>query len=349
MVHFDPNAAPDDDAGIFGLPHTEKDSSLVLLPVPWEATTSYGGGTSKGPSAILAASGQIDLYDSDVEKPYEPGIFMRPESAAVLGWNRQAKPAARKVIESVGKKKKDLAVEKALRTVNGLGDKLNDWVHRETKSILGEGKIPGIVGGDHSVPLGAYKAAAEMSGEFGLLHFDAHADMRNAYEGFVWSHASIMRNAMSNVSQISKIVQVGIRDFCEEEKDYIEELGPRAKVFLDRELNERRFRGEPWIKTAQDIVAELPTRVWITFDIDGLDPKLCPNTGTPVPGGLSFAEAAYIISIVAISGRTIIGFDLVEVAPGKSGEWDANVGMRLLYKLAAWTFVSRGLSQPHKR
>lgn len=343
VLDFDPSSAPDADSGVFGLPHQEKDAALVLLPVPWEATASYGGGTSKGPAAILKASAQIDLFDGEVEKPYEPGIFMRPESKEVRAWNKTAKAAAQKVIAAGGRiaGRKDL--EKALKTANKLGGKLNDWVYAQTKGLMKAGKIVGMVGGDHSVPYGAFRAAAEIHGSFGLLHFDAHSDTRDAYEGFLWSHASIMRNALNDIPQIQRIVQVGIRDYCEQEQEFIDGLGARAKVFFDRELASRRFAGEPWTKTASAIVAALPEKVWITFDIDGLDPKLCPHTGTPVPGGLDFNEAVHLIGLTARSGRTILGFDLVEVSPGPKDEWDANVGMRLLYKLAAWTLVSQGL------
>jgi len=348
MLDFDPNAAPDADSGVFGLPHEEKDAALVLLPVPWEATTSYGGGTSKGPAAIYAASGQVDLFDGDVVKPYVPGIFMRPESKEVRAWNKTAKAAAQKVIAVGGNLDGNKALIKALKTANELGGKLNEWVRRETKALMDAGKIVGVVGGDHSVPYGAFQAAAETHGKFGLLHFDAHSDTRVAYEGFTWSHASIMYNAMENIPQISKIVQVGIRDFCEQENEFLHALGGRAKVFFDRELTDRRFRGEPWAKTCEEIVAALPDKVWVTFDIDGLDPRFCPHTGTPVPGGQEFSEVNYLLGALARSGRTIIGFDLVEVspAPGGKDEWDANVGMRLLYKLIAWTFVSRGLCKP---
>ena len=348
MLDFDPNAPPDADSGVFGLPHQEKDAALVLLPVPWEATTSYGGGTSTGPAAILEASGQVDLFDGDVIKPYVPGLFMRPESKEVRAWNKTAKAAAQKVIKVGGNiaGRKDL--QKALRTANDLGGKLNEWVRRETKALMDAGKIVGIVGGDHSVPYGAFQAAAQTHGKFGLLHFDAHSDTRVAYEGFTWSHASIMYNAMENIPEISKIVQVGIRDYCEQEHEFLLALGDRAKVFFDRDLTARRFSGEPWAKTAQEIVAALPEKVWVTFDIDGLDPRFCPHTGTPVPGGQEFSEVNYLLGVLAKSGRTIIGFDLVEVAPDPRGkdEWDANVGMRLLYKLAAWTFASRGLCKP---
>ncbi|HAZ09414.1 MAG TPA: arginase [Elusimicrobia bacterium] len=348
MLDFDPNAAPDAGSGVFGLPHKEKDAALVLLPVPWEATTSYGGGASRGPAAILAASGQIDLFDGDVIKPYEPGIFMRPQSKEVRSWDRAAKTAAQKVIKAGGMVTDRPALQKALQTANDLGGRLNDWVGRETKSLLDAGKIVGLVGGDHSTPYGAYQAAADKYGNFGLLHFDAHSDARVAYEGLVWSHASIMYNALENIPQITRIVQVGVRDYCEQEHEFLHALGQRAKVFHDRDIAAARFEGRSWTAIATAIADMLPDKVWVSFDIDGLDPKLCPHTGTPVPGGLEFSQVSHLLGLLARSGRTILGFDLVEVAPAPSGrdEWDANVGMRLLYKLAAWTFVSRGYCKP---
>jgi agmatinase len=348
MLEFDPNAPADEDGGIFGLPHQEKDAALVLLPVPWEATTSYGGGTSKGPAAILAASGQIDLFDGAVHKPYEPGIFMRPESKEVRAWNKTAKAAAQKVIKAGGRVDGNKGLQNALKTANELSVKLNGWVKAETLALMKAGKIVGVVGGDHSVPLGAFSAAADVHGAFGLLHFDAHSDTRDAYEGFTHSHASIMRNALDSTPLITRLVQVGIRDFCEEEQSYMDAQGRRARLFTDRWMNEGLYAGKTYDSLCAEIVAELPEKVWVTFDIDGLDPKLCPGTGTPVPGGLELAQAEHLIAAVAKSGRSIIGFDLVEVspAPGGKDEWDANVGMRLLYKLAAWTFVSRGLRKP---
>ena len=347
MADFDPDSPAAADGGVYGLPYSEKDAALVLLPVPWEATVSYGAGASKGPSAMLAASAQLDLFDPEVERPYEPGIFLRPESKDVRLWNRKAKAAALKVLrgDGAGGPKR---LEKERAAVDELGAKLNAWVRRECAALMRSGKIVGVVGGDHSAPFGAFQAAAEAYGEFGLLHFDAHSDTRAAYEGFEWSHASIMRNALDRIPRVRKLVQVAVRDYSSREHEYLRSLGTRAKIFFDHELRRRRFAGVPFARTAEDIVSALPEKVWISFDIDGLDPKLCPHTGTPVPGGLDFAEACHVLSTLARSGRTILGFDLVEVAPSPDGgdEWDANVGMRLLYKLAAWTFVSRDLRKP---
>jgi agmatinase len=343
---FDPNSAASPDSGIFGLPYSESEAKLVFLPVPWEATTSYGGGTSEGPAAILEASKQVDLFDLDTVKPYEPGLFMLEESTEVRKWNEEAKALAAKIIERGGDIAGHSELERALARVNALGDRLNQWVATESERILSSGKILALVGGDHSVPFGAFQAVAKHHPSFGILHFDAHSDTRDAYEGFTWSHASIMRNALDRIPQIKRLVQVGIRDVCEEEITYCRGEGARVSVFFDRDLQLAKQAGKSWVEVARKIVADLPNEVWISFDIDGLDPRFCPNTGTPVPGGIDFAEANLIVRELVKSGKKIIGFDLNEVAPDLSdreNEWDANVGARMLYKLTGWTLASHGM------
>ena len=345
---FDPNAAASGDSGVFGLPFSEKEAALVFLPVPWEATTSYGAGTSKGPRAILEASRQVDLYDYDVLKPYEPGMYMLRESPKVRAWNKKAKKAAQAIIDVGGDIGTSAKLKSSLKQVNELSEQLNRYVYSETKRIMKAGKIAGIIGGDHSVPLGALRAVAESTPSFGVLHFDAHSDTRDAFEGFKFSHASIMRNVLETIPQVKKLVQVGIRDFCEEEFEYLKSEKSRAQVFFDRDLAKRKFEGHSFWDTCRDIVSALPGEVWVSFDIDGLDPRFCPHTGTPVPGGLDFNEAIQIIWMVAHSGKKIIGFDLNEVSPdlkNKQDEWDANVGARLLYKLSALTLASQGKAQ----
>ncbi len=344
MQDFDPNSAASEDSGIFGLPYSEKEASLVLLPVPWEATTSYGGGTSNGPAAVLEASYQVDLFDDEIEKPYTPGIFLLPEAKEVKKWNTEAKKKAKGIIAAGGNIGKNAKLKQALRDVNVLSEKLNEYVFEETTRLLEAKKIVGLLGGDHSIPFGAFEAAGNIFGKYGILHFDAHSDTRIAYEGFTHSHASIMHNTLENVPAVEKLVQVGIRDFCEQESQYVNSQGKRVSVFYDSAIAKRKFQGATWDTIAQEIVEALPKQVWVSFDIDGLDPRFCPNTGTPVPGGLDFREANYVLSLLVKSGRKIIGFDLNEVAPDPkaANEWDANVGARLLYKLCGWTLASQG-------
>ena len=340
---FDPNAPAGADSGIFGLPFTEDDASLLLLPVPWEATTSYGGGTSEGPSAILEASKQVDLYDLDVEKPYAPGIFLLPEPADIAAFSAEGKAEAAKIIEAAGVVEGNAELSVALARVNELSKKVNQLVFEASAKVLDRGKFLGVVGGDHSVPLGALAAVARKEKSFGVLHFDAHSDTRDAYEGFTYSHASIMRNVLEEIPEVTRLVQVGIRDVCEEEMSYVAAQGERVRCFTDRELSRRRIGGESFASITKSIVDALPQRVWVSFDIDGLDPRFCPHTGTPVAGGLDLSEAVYVLSEVVRSGRVLVGFDLNEVAPGPEGdEWDANVGARLLYKMCGFLFASHG-------
>ncbi len=344
-MEFDPNAPAQPGSGVFGLPHGEEDALVVLVPVPWEATTSYGGGASEGPRAILEASAQIDLYDLDVEKPYVHGIHMLPEPEGIVAWNGQAKALAERVVEAGGAGDEP-ELRAAVARVNELSGQVNAWVEHETARLLDAKKIVGIVGGDHSVPYGAIKAmAARKKGGFGVLHFDAHSDTRKAYEGFTHSHASIMHNVLEDVPEVKKLVQVGIRDVCEEEIGYTRERSGRVSVFFDRDIARRKLDGEKFSAIAREIATELPDEVWVSFDIDGLDPRFCPHTGTPVPGGLDLHEVVAILREVVRSGRKLIGFDLNEVAPNPGDaedEWDGNVGARMLYKLIGFTLASQG-------
>jgi agmatinase len=340
---FDPNGPALEGSGIFGLPHSPDDAAFVLIPVPWDVTTSYRAGTAKGPAAILEASKQVDLFDVETGRPYARGIAMTDASPEVIEKGFDARRDAERVIEVAGAVEGDDSLIAALGRVNALGDWLNRWVGAEVERWLDRGKTVGVVGGDHSVPFGAIQAIAKRHPGVGVLHIDAHADLRDAYEGFTWSHASIMHNVATRLPDVERIVQVGIRDLSEDEHACIASSAGRIVTHFDAVTKGERFGGRSWASQCDAIVQSLPKEVYVSFDIDGLDPALCPHTGTPVPGGLSFEEASYLVGVVAKSGRSIVGFDLNEVAPGPEGdEWDANVGARMLYKLVGWAAVSAG-------
>jgi agmatinase len=270
---------------------------------------------------------------------------MLPESADLRAWNNEARLLAEGIIEAGGNIAGDAELESALAQVNAISARINDVVYLDTKRLLSQGKIVGLIGGDHATPFGAIRAYAETFPGLGILHVDAHADLRHAYEGFEHSHASIMENVTRLIPGVSKLLQVGIRDFCEEEITRIAESQGRITTLFDVQLARGRMQGRLLDVFAQ-AVGKLPRDVYVSFDIDGLDPALCPNTGTPVPGGLSLLEASALVGMIAQSGRRIVGFDLNEVAPGEEGdEWDGNVGARLLYKLIGWTLISQGLSK----
>ncbi|HEU4521999.1 MAG TPA: agmatinase family protein, partial [Thermoanaerobaculia bacterium] len=266
------------------------------------------------------------------------GIAMLDIPKNISRWNRQAKLVAKPVIEKGGAV--DRKTRAAAEKVNATGEAVNQWVYDETASLLGRGKMPVILGGDHSVPFGAIRAYAEKYPGLGILHLDAHADLRNAYEGFTWSHASIFHNVMTKIPQAGKLVQVGVRDLGHAESRMIESSGGRIVTFFDADLAARKERGESFASIADSIAAALPDRVYLSWDIDGLDPTLCPGTGTPVPGGLSWNEATGLLRAVVRAKKTIVGLDLCEVSPGET-EWDANVGARLLYKMIGYALMSQ--------
>lgn len=342
MSTFDPNGVAIANGNFMGLPYTAGEAQIALIPVPWDVTTSYRPGTSRGPEAILEASLQLDLYDADLPDAWENRIVMPEPAGEIMKKNEALRPVAETIIKHLaeGGADNDEEIALLLKKVNEGSEWLNRWVAAEAGRWLDKGVIAAIVGGEHSVPLGLIETLAGRFPQLGILHIDAHADLRDAYEGFASSHASIMFNALKN-RNISTIVQVAIRDFCQDELD-LALADDRVKQFTDSDLNNRLFHGETWAALCDEMVGLLPGEVYISFDIDGLSPELCPNTGTPVPGGLTFRQAEFLLRRVVQSGRRIVGFDLCEVAPGVDGsEWDANVGARILQKLCNFTALSQ--------
>lgn len=332
---FDPNGPAGDHSGIFGLPYSEKEADLILIPVPWDVTVSYSTGSGKGPAAILEASKQVDLFLMDIPNAWENKIYMVPVPEDLRKQSKKVRKYAEQYIEMFidnPQASKTSEGKEILTVVNSACEEMNNWVYSQSKKYLKARKKVGLIGGDHSTPLGLITAIAETT-EFSILHIDAHCDLRKAYEDFAYSHASIMYNALKN-KNITNLVQVGIRDWCQEENDLIKKSRGRVKAYFDENLKNETYNGKNWSTICDEIIQQLGKRVYISFDIDGLDPKLCPNTGTPVPGGLEYHQALMLIKKVVASGRKIVGFDVVEVAPGKEDEWDANVGARLIYQMA---------------
>jgi agmatinase len=338
---FDPGAAARPDSGIFGLDCTPDEARVVLVPVPFEATVSYGGGAAEGPAAILHASRQVDLFDLETGRPYAQGIALLEGAEEVKAWSEEARRLAEPII-AAGGVGDDPALKAACAKVEAFGDRVNAWVAERVERWLAKGKLVGVIGGDHSVPFAAIEAHAKKYPGLGVLHVDAHADLRDAYEGFRWSHASIFYNVKERIPEVARVIGVGYRDLSEEEHAILT-TDPRFEAFHDPWLRRRLHEGAPWTEVVAEVVSRLPQDVYVSFDIDGLDPVLCPSTGTPVPGGLSFAEATALFRGIVESGRRIVGFDLTEVAPDPEGtsEWDGNVGARLLYKLIGFALKSQ--------
>ena len=335
LSQFDPNSVGNPNNNIFGLPFTEEEARLVIMPIPWEVTVSYNAGTARAPEHIFKASLQVDLFDPEYKDEWKQGYFMRSSDRKILMKSDYLRKEAELYINYIAGGEDVNANKfmcKTLKEVNAGGLLLNEWVYEQTKDLMAAGKLVALLGGDHSTPLGYFKAIAEKHGDFGILQIDAHCDLRVAYENFVYSHASVMYNALKEIPQLKKLVQVGIRDYCEEEWNFINANTDRVATFFDKDIKERLYEGDSWQKITDQIIDQLPANVFISFDIDGLDPKLCPHTGTPVQGGFETEAIFYLFKKIQKSGRRIVGFDLNEVGISQD-EWDENVGARCLFKL----------------
>src|SRR5262245_4099442 len=278
-----------------GLPHNfggleDEFASLsaaraVVLPVPYDATTTYQGGTRLGPAAILAASRNMELYDEEVGAVYRSGIHTLPE----------LEPAAEGPEAMVAR------VEQAV-----------GW-------ILDQGKLPAMLGGEHSITAGAVRAAAKRQRGLSVLQIDAHGDMRDEYLGTPHSHACVMRR----VRELVPAASVGIRSLSEEEASYLAEH-PQP-IWSVRQFRALGRRWEP-------ILASLTDHVFVTFDLDGLDPSFLPATGTPAPGGLDWSEVVDLLRAVSERAR-IVGFDVVELSPLPGHVASDFLAARLVYRL----------------
>jgi agmatinase len=333
--HFNPSGVGIKNGNFIGLPFDEQDAAVVLMPVPWDVTVSYSAGTATGAENILEASSQLDLYDHDVKNAWKMGLYMRPLDKNWLQKSNTIRSESEQYIqflEAGGQLSDHAEMQATLAKVNQECDDLRQWVYSETKNLMADGKLVGLVGGDHSTPLGYLQALAEQYDDFGILHFDAHLDLRKAYEGFTYSHASIFYNALK-LPQISRMVSIGIRDYCEEELQCIEDNNERVQVFFDSYVKKQMYKGVSLYSVYMNLIDMLPKNIYISFDIDVLTPHLCPNTGTPVPGGMEYEEVMFLLKCILDSKRKIIGFDLAETA-GVGNEWDGNVAARILYKLS---------------
>lgn len=335
LSHFDPNGASNPKNNIFGLPFTEEEARLVILPVPWEVTVSYGSGTSRAAEHIFNASMQVDLFDPETNEAWRQGFYMRPSDRKVLMKSDYLRKEAELYIDYTSKGEmveKNNFMCKSLKEINEGSLILNKWVYEQTTDLLNRGKLVALLGGDHSVAFGYFKAIAEKHGDFGILQIDAHCDLRKSYEGFNYSHGSVMYNALNEIPEIKKVVQIGVRDYCQEEWEYICNSEHRVITYFDKDIKERQYEGQTWKQIVDEMIEHLPEKVYISFDIDGLDPKLCRNSGTPVTGGFDTEQIFYLVKKIIKSGRKFIGFDLDEIGIGQT-DWDANVGARILWRL----------------
>ncbi len=316
---------------------------LVLLSVPWSVTQSGGGGADKGPEMIQKVSSQMDFFSLRGKDARKQGIHLKPPPDFLTTLNRKMREKALPIL-ALEEKAPGPFSPSLTEEINRACSQMVDWVFEEAKTLYKRGKKIGLIGGDHSVSEGILRfLGEEHKGDFGVLHIDAHADLRKSYQGFRHSHASVMYNVMNQGFPPLALVQVGVRDFSEEEYQRIKSH-KNIHTFFDEEIKSQMFKGRPYADLVDSVLSYLPEKVYVSLDVDGLCPSLFPQTGTPVPGGLSFSEVVFLLNKLRQKHK-VIGFDLVEVAEGEraKGELtelqglkmslDAINGAYLLYKL----------------
>lgn len=289
-----PTGLPHNFGGLEGEFADFSSAKAAVLPVPYDFSTSYQGGTRWGPHAILSASQNMELWDDELGATYRAGIHTLPA----------LEPTA------LGPEAMCARVEQAV-----------GW-------ILDQGKLPAILGGEHSITAGAVRAAAARFPGLSVLQLDAHADMRDEYLDSPFSHACVMRRIRERVPAAS----VGIRSMSEEEAGHLAQHP--APIWSTRRF--RALQGN-W----QPILDALTDDVFVTFDLDGLDPGILPATGTPEPGGLDWFEAVDLLKAVATRSR-IVGFDIVELAPIPGQVASDFLAARMTYRLIGLALANRG-------
>lgn len=273
-----------------------EDASFIIVPVPYEHTTSYGKGTKNGPKSILKSSYQLEFWDEEIKDDvYKVGIFTSDYFNHI--------------------KSQSIFFREIEKFVEGLINKYT--------------AIPIFIGGEHSITQGLIPPFERKYKDLSILHFDAHADLRDEYEGNPHSHAS----ALYPASLKSKIVQVGIRSVASEEKHLINK--GNVRTFLMHECLDIE-------RLIPKILNELSDNVYMTIDVDGFDPSVMPATGTPQPGGFGWYDALRVFKEVCMN-KNVVGFDIVEVSPVKDSNITEFNTAKLIYRLIGYISVKKGL------
>ena len=265
-------------------------AKVVLIPVPYDGTSTWQKGADKGPEAFLNASENMELYDIETDSEvYKEGVYLAP------------------------------AV-----TENTSPEAMVEAVHATTKKYINKNKFVTLFGGEHSISIGTIRAFNECFNNLTVLHIDAHADLRKEYEGTKCNHAC----AVYEASQTTNLVQVGIRSMDITEKSSMN----MEKVFFAHDMAVNEY----WM---DDVIDQLTGNVFITFDLDAIDPSLLPSTGTPEPGGLFYYETLEFLKKV-FTERNVVGFDIVELCPNENEKSSDFLAAKLYYKMLSYKFTS---------
>lgn len=267
---------------------TYENSEIAILPVPYDGTSTWIKGADRGPDAIIEASENMELYDIETESEvYRKGIAtLEPVSEA-------SSP-----------------------------ESMASEVERRMDAILNDRKFPVLIGGEHSVSIGAFRAMKKHYENFSVLQLDAHSDMRDSYEGSGHNHACVMARAKESAT----VMQVGIRSSCTEEKKNIE----RERIIYAHE----RIDSETWM---YEVSQKLNDNVYVTIDLDVFDPAIMPSTGTPEPDGLQYREVVNLIQLIN-ARHNIIGLDIVELCPNDNNKAPNFLAAKLIYQILSIKF-----------
>jgi len=328
---FDPDAPGVGQYGLFGIPIPKELAQVVVIPVAWDVTTSYRPGTARAPRQVLEASWQVDLAHECYPHAWQRGIAL---SGDVSDWEVDSIRLRQKADHVIahherGGSPDDADIAAFIRDINEGCEQMVQGVRALSHEWIQQNRLVGVLGGDHSTPLGLLQALDAVHDSFGILHIDAHLDLRDRYEGFLYSHASIMWHARQ-LPSVTQMVHVGIRDAGQSEWDLAAQ-DPRHAVWGAYAIMAQRFEGATWSEQVARILSTLPQKVYVSIDCDGLDIAYSSHTGTPVPGGLHHMELLYLLRSLASSGRELVGFDVVEAG---DHPLDAGIAARLLYELS---------------
>lgn len=316
----------------FGDMTSPADSDVVIISAPWSVTSDFGRGATYTPDAIIDVSLGKELYDVTTGFSIAGRISTAEIDYNIQENSEQLGRDAERIIRSGGIGVGDYIAHKIAKVNEGFAA-MHKSIYKQAKYWTSQGKRVAIVGGDHSVALGAVKALAECNEGLGVLFIDAHADFSREDNIFNFSHRSIACDIVEAVPSVAKLVQVGVRDVDIAEAEALRS-NVKVDTFFAERLMARRFEGVSWGELCREVVEKLPQKVYVSLDIDALKIEFCNNTNAPTPGGMTFDEVVYLVNCVVASGREIVGFDISEVVTSLDDRMDAIVGARLLAKLS---------------
>ncbi|MBC8342709.1 MAG: arginase family protein [Bacteroidetes bacterium] len=337
LINFDADKQSILSEGIFGLPFDLEESEAVIIPVPWDVTAPHDG-AADAPDAIFQASKSISLYQEKLEDAWKAGIYMHNIPLKWKESSYQLRKIRNRIHKRHSKKMTDAKraeQSKDCKNINLTSRLLNEWVEQISSEYLKDNKLVGLLGGGQAISSGFLTSLSRKYDHFGILHLDAHADLLSTYEGLEFSDFSSMHYALK-LSQVKKLVLAGCREILYSEQHVIEKNYQLIKLFSDKYIKEKHFRGNTLKMMISEIISPLPKNVYISFDAAIMQAEIMPNVGFPQPSGFSFEEISFLFSEIQQSGKKIIGFDLSGIRPRKENNyWEAKLGAHLLFELSS--------------